>query len=110
MPISLTKRLQEAIKTREANGETINAIAAASGVAQAQLWHFMKGTRDIRLATADRLASYLALELTESRENRTAIDTKAKRGAQPAATTPKPTKTAKQAKPPAAKKQQRRAE
>ena len=47
------------------SGLTAHAIAKATGVAQPGIWHFLNGTRDLRLATAAKLAAYFGMELTE---------------------------------------------
>ena len=61
------KLLSEVFKEEIARREiSLNALAKESGIAQAQLWHIMQGTRDIRLATAEKLAAYLGLQLVRT--------------------------------------------
>jgi len=47
-------------------GRSIYATARAAGVPEPVLNRFMRGKRDIRLATADRLAASLGLRLTRA--------------------------------------------
>jgi hypothetical protein len=56
----LTRQLQAAIA---ATGQSIYAIAQASGVAAPVLQRFVKGERGITLETADKIAAYLGLAL-----------------------------------------------
>jgi hypothetical protein len=42
---------------------TVHSVAVASGVAHPILLRFLSGERDIRLATAAKLADYFGLEL-----------------------------------------------
>ena len=56
----VSDRLKAAI---EGSGLTRYAVAKAAGVAQITVDRFMEGTRDLRLATADKLAVALGLEL-----------------------------------------------
>jgi plasmid maintenance system antidote protein VapI len=46
-----------------ASGQSINAVAVGAGVPQSALARFIAGERDLRLATADKLAAYLGLSL-----------------------------------------------
>jgi hypothetical protein len=45
------------------------AIAVGSGIDHAVLRRFMNGERDIKLRTADQLASFLGLELVKKRRS-----------------------------------------
>ena len=45
------------------SGLTVNAVAAAAGVAQPVLFRFMTGERDLTLRTAQKLADHFGLEL-----------------------------------------------
>lgn len=51
------------------SGMSLHAIAEAAGVPQPRVWAFMQG-KDIRLATAQKLADYFGLELDEKRVKR----------------------------------------
>lgn len=53
-------QLRAAIK---ASGQTHYAIAKGSGVTPAMIDRFVSGERDIRFATAAKIASYLGLTL-----------------------------------------------
>lgn len=57
--MSLSDQLRDAIK---ASKKTRYAIAIGSDVDHAVLRRFMANERDIKLGTADKLASYLGLE------------------------------------------------
>jgi plasmid maintenance system antidote protein VapI len=59
-PATLTDQLKAAI---ERSGLSIYAISKGSGVAQPVLSRFMAGERDIRMATADKLAAFFGLRL-----------------------------------------------
>lgn len=56
----LSKQLREAVKSC---GQTVTAIAQASGVPQPVLQRFLSGERGITLDTAGKLAKYLKLSL-----------------------------------------------
>lgn len=58
------------IKAIEASTETRYAIAVGSGVDHAVLRRFMRRERDIKLQTADKLASYLGIKTTLLRAKR----------------------------------------
>jgi plasmid maintenance system antidote protein VapI len=59
-----TPTLTEALKAAvENSGQSVNAIALAAGISQSQLARFVSGERDLRLATADRLAVFFGLRL-----------------------------------------------
>lgn len=57
---TLTQALKQAI---EASGQSHLQIAKGSGVSQAVLSRFVSGERSITLQTADKVASYLGLDL-----------------------------------------------
>lgn len=59
MPKDMAEQLRTAIRKRK---ETGLEIAIATGVPQASISDFLRG-KDIRLATATKLANYLGLEL-----------------------------------------------
>ncbi|HQU44607.1 MAG TPA: helix-turn-helix transcriptional regulator [Pirellulales bacterium] len=48
------------------SGLTINAVAVRAGVNQSVLHRFVIGKRDLRLATADKLAAFLGLTLCKA--------------------------------------------
>jgi plasmid maintenance system antidote protein VapI len=52
-----------------ATGKSVNAVASESGVPQAVLHRFVTGKRGITLDTADKLCTYLHLELRSLPEN-----------------------------------------
>ena len=58
---SLAEELQRAIAE---SGISLNQIGKASGVSQAQLSRFMRGTRTLTLPAADRLCGFFNLRLT----------------------------------------------
>ena len=62
----LTRQLQAAIA---ATGQSLYAVAQASGIAAPVLQRFVNGERGITLETASKLADYLGLSLLPSREN-----------------------------------------
>lgn len=49
------------------SGLSLNAIAVATGIQASMLSRFINGERDIRLATAARIAEYLGLSLSKDR-------------------------------------------
>jgi DNA-binding phage protein len=57
--MSLSDRLKQAIS----QAGSIYSVAKGSGVPHPSLLRFLSGERDIRLETADKLATYLGLEL-----------------------------------------------
>ncbi len=67
--MTLSERLKEAIRS----APTVYSVAKASGVSQPQLAHFLRGSRDIRLVTADKLAEWAGLELTPKAANGGAV-------------------------------------
>jgi len=62
-PPTIDEQLREAI---ENSGQTRYAIAKAAGVAQPIVDRFVSGERDLRLATAAKLAQALGLTLTKT--------------------------------------------
>jgi hypothetical protein len=58
---SLSEELREAIR---ADHRTVPQIADAAGISDALLARFLSGERDIRMATADKLADALGLKLS----------------------------------------------
>lgn len=58
--LSLADTLKQAVAD---TGMSVNAVASQSGVPQAGLQRFLKGQRGINLDTAERLCTYLQLEL-----------------------------------------------
>ena len=61
---SLSHELREAIR---ASDRTVYQIAQDAGVSQIIISRFLSGERDIRLATADKLAESLGLKLAAAR-------------------------------------------
>ena len=57
---SLSESLKQAIR---ASGQSEYQIAKAAGVSQIVISRFLSGERDIRMATADKLAGALGLKL-----------------------------------------------
>jgi len=57
---SLSEVLREAIRE---SGMTVYQIAKRAGISQIMVSRFISGERDIRLATADKLAQALGLKL-----------------------------------------------
>jgi ribosome-binding protein aMBF1 (putative translation factor) len=51
-------------KAIEASEMSVHALAQASGVSHPIIFRFMSGERDIRLATADKLAAILGIKVT----------------------------------------------
>ena len=60
--MSLTNQLLAAIKN---SGVTLYRIAKDSGVPYVVLHRFARGERQIKLETADKLADYFGMRLTE---------------------------------------------
>jgi plasmid maintenance system antidote protein VapI len=57
--------LSDALKAAIAeSGLTVYAVAQGSGVAHPILSRFLSGQRDLRLATADKLAAFFQMKLT----------------------------------------------
>jgi ribosome-binding protein aMBF1 (putative translation factor) len=56
----LSQALRDAIR---ASGKAVDEIAREAGVSPAVVAHFLAGERDIRMATADKLAEALGLTL-----------------------------------------------
>jgi len=59
---TLLEHIQRVVDSKQ---ETKYSIAVGSGIDHAVLRRFMRGERDIKLQTADKLAHYLSLELTK---------------------------------------------
>ncbi len=57
---TITAQIRAAI---EKSGKSVYQIAKETGVAHPVILRFLSGERDIRLATADRLATWLGLEV-----------------------------------------------
>jgi plasmid maintenance system antidote protein VapI len=67
--LDISEQLRRAIvKALEHEGESYFVLGAAAGVNPAQINRFVNGERDIRLSTAARLADYLELQLTSTRD------------------------------------------
>jgi hypothetical protein len=62
--LSLSEQLRTSIRD---SGLSCYEIAKQAGTTPAVVGRFLKGERDLRLATADRLAAVLRLELTQRR-------------------------------------------
>lgn len=60
-PASLSDALRAAIR---ASGQTSYALGKAAGISPIVIDRFLAGDRDIRMATADKLAAVLGLQLT----------------------------------------------
>lgn len=63
-PGGIVETLREAIRR---SGRTHYALGKAAGVAPAQLDRFVAGERDLKLATAGKVAGALGLELRPAR-------------------------------------------
>jgi predicted transcriptional regulator len=63
-PTTITDQLKAAIADA---GLSTYALAKETGIAQPILHRFIAGDRDLKLATVDRLASYLKLQLKRGR-------------------------------------------
>lgn len=63
IPDPLSEALKRSIRASEM---TVYEIAKRSGVSQIVISRFLSGERDIRMATADRLADVLGLKLVTS--------------------------------------------
>lgn len=57
------KPISEVLRKAIANYGTLYQVAKDSGISWSVLQRFQTGRRDLRLATADRLAQFLGLEL-----------------------------------------------
>lgn len=64
---TITEAIKKAI---EKSGKTKYAIAVGAKVDHAVLRRFIKGERDIKLSTADKLASFLELEISRTSKSR----------------------------------------
>jgi len=68
---TLTEQLREMIRD---SGQTVNAVAVASGVPWPVLQRFCAGERDnIRLDTADKLCAFFGVKLTAPRKRKPAM-------------------------------------
>ncbi len=65
--IDIGETLKRAVRN---SGQTRYGVAKGSGIDYSVLLRFMAGEREVRLATASRLANYLGLELRPSRTKR----------------------------------------
>ena len=65
--MSISEQLRNAILSSK---KTRYAIAVGAGVDHAVLRRFLKRERDLKLATADKLATYLSFELKKIRISR----------------------------------------
>lgn len=61
-PPPIVLELRRAIET---NDKTIYAIAKGSGVSYGMITRFLSGERDLRLATAGKIAAHLGLHLAQ---------------------------------------------
>lgn len=61
-PAALSDQLRAAIR---GSGMSVHAIAKASGVAHPVILRFLSGERDLRLATAEKLAAFFQMEFKE---------------------------------------------
>jgi ribosome-binding protein aMBF1 (putative translation factor) len=61
---SIAASLKDAIRR---SGRSVYQIAQESGISQIVISRFLSGERDIRMATADKLARVLNLQLTTER-------------------------------------------
>lgn len=61
VPESLSNTLKQAI---QASDRSVYQIAKEAGVSQIVITRFLSGERDIRMATADKLANVLKLQLS----------------------------------------------
>lgn len=59
---ALSDRLKAAIT---GSGMSVYAVAQGSGVSHPIILRFLSGQRDLRLATADKLAAYFQMTLTD---------------------------------------------
>ena len=66
-PASLGGQLKSAI---EGSGLSVYAVAKGSGVGHPILFRFLSGQRDLRLATASKLAAYFQMTLTPAKAPR----------------------------------------
>jgi plasmid maintenance system antidote protein VapI len=64
-PPSIAARLRQAVQD---SGMTVNALAAAAGIAQPVLHRFLSGERDLTLRTVQKLVDYFGLELRPRRD------------------------------------------
>jgi transcriptional regulator with XRE-family HTH domain len=60
--MSIAKQLKSAI---ESSGKSQYQLAKEADISPIQLTRFLRGDRDLRLATADRLATVLGLSFSE---------------------------------------------
>lgn len=64
--VAMRKTLADVLRKRiDSSGESLNAIAKASGVAYSILYRFLSGERDLTLTSAEKVCRYLNLKLTE---------------------------------------------
>jgi DNA-binding phage protein len=61
---SIAEALKQAIRN---SGRSVYQIAKESGISQIVIARFLSGERDIRMATADKIAKVLALQLSAGR-------------------------------------------
>lgn len=64
--MTLSSQLRKAILTSK---KTRYAIAIGAGIDHAVLRRFMRGERDIKLSTAEKLAEYLGFQLTRVKDS-----------------------------------------
>jgi len=67
----ITDGLKQAI---EKSGLSINALEQQTGVSRQSIMHFMRGTRTLRLDIADKLASYSAVKITQTKSKKVCDD------------------------------------
>ena len=61
--MSVSSRLRDALLAALAAGQTRYSISKRARVDHANLTRFVRGHRDIRISTADKLAQFVGLEL-----------------------------------------------
>lgn len=67
--IGLEKRLHQAIQAALKSGATINGLAVAAGVPQPVVHRFAKKQQRLKLETADRLADYFGIAVSQPTRN-----------------------------------------
>ena len=65
--VDIVQQLQQAIRDDD---RAVSTIARAAGVTPIGLWRFLNGERDVRMATAAKVAAVLGLELKPTRRRK----------------------------------------
>lgn len=65
--MTISEQLESAVEDAVEKGKSLNSIAVDSGIPYPMLCRWYHGERGLNLATADKLAEFLGMRLTQPR-------------------------------------------